>query len=145
MKRTTVAFSPREKRKGFLTMKRSIKVLALFLLLAMAATAFVGCGKRLSGTYEHVETNGQVSLLVFDGEEFTYSLDSTQLIGTYEIKKEGENYRIIMMYDETVVDGKVKKLDEPLYIGSEKGVDLLIGEGFITVGSGLEAAKYTKK
>lgn len=127
-------------------MKRSLKVLALFLLLAMAVTAFVGCSKRLSGTYENVASDGTVALLVFDGNEFTYTLGTTQLIGEYEIKKDGESYRIIMMYDETVINGgKPQRLDTPSYIGSEDGLGLRIGDDYITIGNGTNVTKYSKK
>lgn len=127
-------------------MKRTVKILALVLLLTMAVTAMFSCGKKLSGSYENTDSDGTVSLLVFEGDEFTYSRGTTQLKGTYEIVKDGDEKRIIMIYDETVTgSGKVTKLDKPLYIGPEEGRVLRIEDDYITIGSGTDIRKYTKK
>lgn len=127
-------------------MKRTARILALVLLFAMAITAMFGCNKTLSGSYEHTDSNGTVSLIVFDGEEFTYSRGSTQLKGVYEIKKSGDKQLIVLMYDETVTgNGKANKLDKPLYIGSEDGNDFVQGDGYITIGSGSSMTRYKKK
>ena len=124
-------------------MKRKVKILALVLVLATALTAFVGCGKRLSGTYEGKSDDGTVVLLAFDGNEFTFTKGTTQLKGTFEVKKDGENYAITMTYDETVIDGKTTKLETPqdIYNGSM----LRIGEDYITIGNGTQVRKYIQK
>ena len=124
-------------------MKRTVKILALILVLAMAVTALVGCGKRLEGTYESTASDGKVVLLVFDGKEFTYTMGSTQLKGTYEIKKSGEDYTFTMICDEEVTDNGVEKLEEPVTIYD--GTSIRIGEDYITIGSGTNVRKYTKK
>lgn len=127
-------------------MKRTVKILALVLLLTMAVTAMFSCGKRLSGSYENTASDGTVSLFVFDGEEFVFKYGTTQLKGTYEIVKDGDEYRIIMLYDESVTSsGKVHRYDTPLYMGPEEGDVLRIEDDYITIGTGTDIRKYTKK
>ena len=123
-------------------MKRTVKILALALVFIMAATVLVGCGTRLSGTYEYVNGNS-VEILSFDGKDFVYKVDGVELRGTYEIEKKGEDYTITMIEEEYVVDGKVgaPETPEPIY---EKAM-IRIGEDYITIGSGTDAVRYSKK
>ena len=134
-------------------MKRTVKVLALVLVFAMAVTALVGCGKRLDGTYEYVGEDGKVVLLAFDGNDFTYTTTSknvltgatgtTQLRGTYKIEKDGDNYSFTMICDEAVTDNGVQKYEEPSVI-FDKAL-IRIGEDYISIGSGTSVRKYVKK
>ena len=124
-------------------MKRTVKILALVLVFVMAATALVSCGKRLSGSYESVTSSGGVATLSFSGNEFVYKTGTTDLKGTYSVKKNGENYTITMTCNESVVNGTSTKLEEPYFIG-EGELALRIGEDYITLGSGTSAKKYTK-
>ena len=127
--------------EDFLKMKTVVKILALVLVLAAAVSMFVACSSRLSGSYEATTSDGEVSLLVFKGEEFTYTKGTTQLKGTYEIKKSGDSSLIFLIYDQTVVNGKTTKLDTPRYIGSEDGLSLYYGDDYVTI----DNTKYTKK
>ena len=127
-------------------MKTVVRILALALVLVMALPMLVACGGRLSGTYES-ETG---EMFLFDGKEFTCANATTQLKGTYEIKKDGDETRIFLAYDERVVDGKVTKFEEPRYIGSEKGLILKKGEDYIGLYIGLSEGngiftRYYKK
>ena len=141
------------REKDFETMKRTVKVLALVLVFAMAMTMFVGCGKRLKGTYEYVGEDGKVVLLAFDGNDFTYTTTSknvltgatgtTQLRGTYKIEKDGDNYSFTMICDEAVTDSGVQKYEEPSVI-FDKAL-IRIGEDYISIGSGTSVRKYVKK
>lgn len=125
-------------------MKRIVKVLALVLVFIMAVTALVGCGKRLSGTYESKTDTGKVVLITFDGKDFIYTIGNTQLKGTYEIKKSGDAYTFTMICDEEVTEnGGVKKLEEPDYIYDK--APIRIGEDYVSIGSGTQVRKYTKK
>lgn len=125
-------------------MKRTVKVLALVLALIMAVTALAGCGKRLSGAYESTNDSGSVVLLAFDGKDFTYTMGSVQLKGTYEIKKNGDAYTFTMICDEEVTEnGGAQKLDEPVTIYDK--TPIRIGEDYITIGSGTSVRKYVKK
>ena len=124
-------------------MKRTVRILALVLVFAMAVTALVSCGNRLSGNYESVDNSGNVVILSFDGNEFSYKQGTTELKGTYKVKKSGENHTITMTLDEKVVDGKAEKLEEPYDIYTD--TTLRIGEDYISIGSGTSVKKYTKK
>ncbi len=134
---------PREiNKKEYVRMKTVVRILALALVFAMAVTMLVSCGARLSGTYENSE-KGEV--FVFDGKEFTVTTGTTQLKGTYEIKEDGEETRIILLIDERVADGRVTKLEEPRYMHSEKGLVLRQGEGYISIGEDYSFVRYNKK
>ncbi|MBE6656161.1 MAG: hypothetical protein E7609_04760 [Ruminococcaceae bacterium] len=123
-------------------MKFLVRILALALVLIMALSMLVACGGRLSGTYE--SESGDMYL--FEGNEFTCASGTTQLKGTYEIMKDGDETRIVLRYDERVVDGKVTKLEEPRYIGSEKGLILRQGEDYISMSEGNGIfTRYNKK
>lgn len=126
-------------------MKRTVKVLALILVLIMAVTAFVGCKKRLSGTYEGVNSAGGAVLILFDGDNFTYknSTTGTELKGTYEIETHGEEHFITMICEESITTyGGAKKLENPYSIFED--ATLRIGEDYISIGSGADMKKYTK-
>ena len=124
-------------------MKRTVKILALVLVFVMAATALVSCGKRLSGEYAAANSAGNTVTLTFKGNKFEYKTGTTDLKGTYEIKRNGENYTITMTCNESVVNGTSTKLEEPYFIGGGE-LALRIGEDYITLGSGTNAKKYTK-
>ena len=127
-------------------MKRTVKILALVLLLAMAVTAFASCGlfgKRLSGSYESTSDDGSVVLLTFDGDEWTYTKGTTQLKGTYKIKADGEHYSITMTQYESVTSGTVTVLQEPKNM--YENAMLRIGEDYISIGSGTQVRVYNKK
>ena len=124
-------------------MKRTVRILALVLVFAMALTALVGCGTRLSGNYESVGNDGNVVILSFDGNDFSYKQGTTELKGTYKIVKNGDAYTITMNLDERVVEGKAEKLAEPYDI--YKDAALRIGDDYISIGSGTSVKKYTKK
>ena len=127
-------------------MKRTVRILALVLLLVMAVTALASCSKQLSGSYEYVDKDGVVNLLVFDKDEFIFNHGSTQLIGNYKIQAEGENYRIVLMYDETVTPALgSQKHETPLYVGGEEGVPLRITDAYIVLGTGIDAQRFVKK
>ena len=106
-------------------MKRTVKIVALVLLLSMALTAFVSCA-RPSGTY--VDSAGE-AMYVFDGDEFIYTYNKVEFRGTYKIVGSDEDMRIILTILESATENTpLTKLDKPEYIGDEKGVDYLRGE-----------------
>ena len=106
-------------------MKRTVKIVALVLLLAMAFTALVSC-ERLSGTYVD---SAEEAMYVFDGKEFTYTYNNVEFRGTYEIVGEDEDMRIILTILERATESSpLTKLDEPEYIGTKDGVDYVRGE-----------------
>lgn len=123
-------------------MRRSVKFLALVLVLVMAVTAFAGCAKRLSGIYE-ATVEGNIVTLSFDGKDFIYKNGSVELRGTYDIQSVGEKYFITMTCDESAVNGQVTKLEEPENVYDE--AEIRIHEDYISIGNGATMTKYTKK
>ena len=106
-------------------MKRTVKIVALVLLLSMALTALVSCA-RPSGTY--VDSAGE-AMYVFDGDEYIFTYNSTEFRGTYKIVGSDEDMRIILTILESATkDTPLTKLDKPEYIGDETGVEYMRGE-----------------
>ena len=106
-------------------MKRTVKIVALVLLLAMAITALVSCG-RLSGTYVDA---AEEAMYVFDGKEYIFTYDGIEFRGTYKIVGEDEDMRIILtILERATGNTPLTKLEEPDYIGSEAGVSYARGE-----------------
>ena len=106
-------------------MKRTVKIVALMLLLTMALTAFVSCA-RPSGTY--VDSAGEC-MYVFDGKAFTFTYNEVEFRGTYEIVGEDEDMRIILTILERATGSTpLTKLEKPEYIGDETGVTYARGE-----------------
>lgn len=106
-------------------MKRTVKIVALVLLLSMAFTALVSCG-RPSGTY--VDGAGE-AMYVFDGKEFTYTYNEVEFRGTYKIVGEDEDMRIVLtILERATANTPLTKLDKPEYIGGEEGVTYVRGE-----------------
>ena len=126
-------------------MKRSVKIVALMLLLVMAFTALVSCS-RLSGTY--VSSDG--TMIVFDGENYTYTTKvgetPVEFKGTYKIKNDGEDSLIFLLKEEQSVDGTPKKLENPTYIGgdndgTEFGLNYAKGEYEVVLENGSTVTK----
>ncbi len=106
-------------------MKRTVKIVALMLLISMALTAFVSCA-RPSGTY--VDAAGE-AMYVFEGKNFTFTYNDVVFKGTYEIVGEEEDTRIVLTILERATENTpLTKLDEPEYIGTEEGVTYVRGE-----------------
>ena len=106
-------------------MKRTVKIVALVLLLAMAITALVSCG-RPSGTYVDA---AEEAMYVFDGKEYIFTYDGIEFRGTYEIVGEDEDMRIILTILERATGSTpLTKLEKPDYVGSKDGVSFARGE-----------------
>ena len=113
-------------------MKKFVRVFALALALLMLVSVFVGCGKRLSGTFKSEEG----AMYVFDGAEFTYTgaQDGYVLKGSYVIEEQDADLRIFLTVEEQGKNiNELKVLDEPYVIGGEKGVEFIEREGFIRI------------
>lgn len=117
-------------------MKRTVRILALVLLVAMAVTALSACSGRLSGTWVDQEGNS----VAFNGTAFTITYGALQMQGTYEIKKVGADYRILLLQEKQINNGVVTTLTSPQYIGSANGLEFRRGEGYIWI----DQTKYEK-
>ena len=76
--------------KGDFKMKKSVRILAVVMVLLMVTLVFASCGKTLKGKYAS-EFMGTGSTLEFSGKNITitYKLAGAELAsveGTYEIK-----------------------------------------------------------
>ena len=117
-------------------MKRTVKILALVLVFVMAITVLSSCGNRLSGTWVTAENNS----VTFKGSSFSFVYGTVEMRGTYEIKKVGEDERIVLKQTQSVSNGVVTTLETPTYIGGEGGCEFRRGEGYIWISE----TKYVK-
>ena len=88
-------------------MKKSVKVLALAMVVLMLSLSLTACFNRLSGEYEHESLLGDSSY-TFKGNKFTYNYGSIEIEGTYKI----EDDKIIFELDEDVDDLTKALFDE---------------------------------
>lgn len=113
-------------------MKRTVRILALALVLALAFTAFVACGKRIPGTY-----TAEAGTYTFKGNDFSFVSGKVELKGTYKIKEESGDLRIYLYLEEELVDGKVTQTytgDNIKALGDgENGLNFQEGDGFIVI------------
>ena len=106
-------------------MKRTLKIVALMLLLSMALTAFVSCA-RPSGTYVD---SGATAMYIFDGKEFTYTFNGVEFRGTFEVVKDDDEMFIrCLVLEQATSNSPLTKVKEPFYIGSEEGMPYSRGE-----------------
>ena len=110
-------------------MKKAVKILALALVLVMAVTVLASCGKRLSGTWVTEDSNS----VTFSGSNFSFVYGTIEMRGTYEIKKVGEDERIVLKQTQSVSNGVVTTFDTPTYIGGENGCEFRRGDGYIWI------------
>ena len=86
--------------KGDFKMKKSVRILAVVMVLLMVTLVFASCGKTLKGKYAS-EFMGTGSTLEFSGKNITitYKLAGAELAsveGTYEIKDNDEGKTVIV-------------------------------------------------
>ena len=93
-------------------MKKTVRILALALVLVMMTAALVSCGKP-NGKY----VNGPL-FFDFDGKEVTFSVAGLSATGTYEIK----DGKIYLTYELPVVGEKTVN-----YSYEKDGNTLIIG------------------
>ena len=110
-------------------MKKAVKILALALVLVMVVTVLASCGKRLSGTWVTEDSNS----VTFSGSNFSFVYGTIEMRGTYEIKKVGEDERIVLKQTQSVSNGVVTTFDTPTYIGGENGCEFRRGDGYIWI------------
>ncbi|MBQ9736737.1 MAG: hypothetical protein IJV96_08140 [Clostridia bacterium] len=123
-------------------MKKTVKIVALALVLVMALGLLASCGGVERG--EYVSEKGYT--YEFSGNRYTYTMDKVVLKGTYTIKDVDGDKMIICEIKERFVDGKEIEFGEDdkesdRYIGSKTGVKFIEGDGYIVVGT----TKYTKR
>ena len=112
-------------------MKKTTKILALVLVVAMLGCMLVACGKTLKGTYS-MEAFGTGAAMTFSGSKVTISVkllgtELSAVDGTYKI----EDNKITLSFDSEEDD--VKK-----YNGT---FDFEEGEDYIKIGA---FGKFTK-
>ncbi|MBO5714927.1 MAG: hypothetical protein J6S23_00855 [Clostridia bacterium] len=85
-------------------MKKTVKILAVVMILAMISVMFVGCSKILSGKYvaegDFMGLAGSKTVLEFSGKNVTRTVTTSNILtgestktskGTYEIMKDNDN------------------------------------------------------
>lgn len=110
-------------------MKKTVKIVAIITILAIALVVLVGCGSKLKGKYTIVSmTSGAVTMdetairnnggnpdelyIEFDGDTFKMVAFGTTTEGTY--KKEGDKLTLTAEGEDlaATVDGKQIKIEE---------------------------------
>ena len=85
-------------------MKQTIRILAVFMIIAMLSVSLVACSKRLSGKWvaegDFMGIVGSKTVLEFSGQKVTKTTTSSNFItgessttveGTYEIMEDNDN------------------------------------------------------
>lgn len=93
-------------------MKKTIKLVAIVMVVAMLALSLVSCAKTLNGTYEGENMIGQKVSYTFDKDTFVKKTTTnvfgaevtTTEEGTYEIKEDPENADKLVIVLTTVSD-----------------------------------------
>ena len=95
-------------------MKKTIKLLAVVMVVAMLALALVSCAKTLNGTYEGKNVLGQTVSYTFEKntyvkktitDVFGAEITTTEE-GTYEIKEDSENPDALVIIFTEIKDDK---------------------------------------
>ena len=93
-------------------MKRSVKALALVLVMVMLCVTLISCGKKLSGTYEalDVELLGQKASVTytFKGKKYVKETKTT-FFGKVTTETEEGTYKIETNDDDTMTITLTKK------------------------------------
>ena len=116
-------------RKEDVTVKKSVRILAIAMVAVMLCLTLASCGKTLSGKYEATVLGSGIEL-EFDGKKVTYTAkvlgtDAASIEGTYEIKDD----KITLSFDSE----DAEKLDGTF--------DFEEGEDYIKIGA---LGKFTK-
>ena len=116
-------------------MKKSVKVLALALVVVMLCVSLVSCGKKLSGEYEATILGSGV-VLEFEGKKVTYTakvlgVEAASVEGEYSIKGD----EITLSFGED--DKDAKKLNGTF--------DFEEGDDYIKIGEFGKFEKVEKK
>ncbi|MBQ3041011.1 MAG: hypothetical protein IJD42_05360 [Clostridia bacterium] len=101
-------------------MKKTLRIVALMLVLVMSVCALASCGVKLSGEYKESLT-GNITY-EFSGSKYTQTIDNiigndTVIEGKYEIDEDAG--KITFTYE---VDGEEKTSTENFSQGEEDGV-----------------------
>lgn len=123
-------------------MKKSIRILALIMVLALGMVMLASCAKTISGTYE-----GEVDAVIlkytatyeFSGSKVTITKKTTTLLGTVDSVTFDGSYEIAENDDGTMeitftLDNEDEQIKSGTYTFEE-------GEDYIKIG----LFKYTKK
>ena len=129
--------------KGDFKMKKSVRILAVVMVLLMVTLVFASCGKTLSGTYEtevNVLLKKYTVTYEFKGSKLTVTqrevgaisgkVETNTYEGTYEIV-EHDNGTMDIVID---IDGGNELIKDGTYVFAET-------EDYITIGS----TKFFKK
>ncbi|MBE6547062.1 MAG: hypothetical protein E7668_06465 [Ruminococcaceae bacterium] len=106
-------------------MKKSVKILAVALVLVMVCLSFAACGKKLSGKYS-AEAVGTGTTLEFKGSKVTLTVkvlgvSGDPIEGTYKI----EDDKITFDFDSD--DEEAKKFNKALDFEEQDDGDIKIG------------------
>ena len=121
-------------------MKKSLRILALALVLVTVVAAFASCGKKLSGTYS-AEIFGTGTKMTFDGKNVKIAITVTllgevaSLDATYKIKDDKITFEIA---DEDEISNELAK---KVVAELEKPAAFEEGDNYIKIGG----VKYTKQ
>ena len=109
-------------------MKKTVRILALALVLVMMVACLASCGNKLSGKY-----GNEVFSLTFDGDSFTATtLKVFSISGTYEIRENEEGVKkIVFALGE---DSEANKKYFENLLGGTGGATLEEGDGYIKIG-----------
>lgn len=120
-------------------MKKSVRILAIVMVVLMLAMSLTACGKKLSGKYS-ADVLGTGTTMTFDGSDVKIAITVT-LLGevasvdaTYEIKDDKISFDIAD--EEEITNDLAKKVIKSL----EEPVDFEEGEDYIKIAG----VKYTK-
>ncbi|MGM9632030.1 MAG: hypothetical protein ACI3XL_02935 [Eubacteriales bacterium] len=119
-------------------MKRTIKLVAVFMIIATLALSLVSCGKMLSGTYTYVLTEENKTTYEFSGNKFTRTVTiggfgfekSTSVEGTYKIEEDQDKADalvIILTYEK---DGEETSETHSFVEGEENGTKYIKIDGY---------------
>lgn len=113
-------------------MKKSVKILALVLVVTTLCVALVSCGKKLSGEYKalDIELLGQKASVTytFKGNKYEKTTETT-ILGQVSTETEEGTYKIVKNDDNTMEITLTKK-------DAEKGNTFTFaeGDGYIKIG-----------
>ena len=121
-------------------MKRTIRIVALMLVLVMSVCALASCGKKISGKYEGELDLGVAKATVtydFSGSKVEITTKTTNILGQVETETEEAKYEITENDDGTM---EITFITEKDGKEVENTVAFEEGDDYIKLG----IAKYSK-